>query len=84
MAVAKETGLPLAEGLDAVSDLPHTISFAVMYRARINSFGNLPKDKQPPRDLWTKPFRLEKFLEDIWKTDKDKGAETIDFDDEDG
>lgn len=67
-------------------DLPHTISFAVMYRARIDSFQQLPKDKQPPRDLWDKPYRLSIFLDEIWDTE-DKGgrkrSEMIEFDLED-
>ena len=82
--MAKETGLPIAEGLDAANELPHTISFAVMYRVRIDSFNELPKDKRPPRDLWDKPYRLSKFLVNVWKSDKDPTKETefIDLDDE--
>lgn len=66
-------------------DLPHTLSFAVLYRKRIDSFGQLPKDKRPPRNLWDKPVRLEEYLEKVWDTDstKDKGSiEYLDFDDE--
>lgn len=44
-----------------------------MYRGRIDSFGELPKDKRPPRDLWDKPWRLSKFLDSIWDDKKDKG-----------
>ena len=84
MEVTKATGLPLAEGLDAASDLPHTITFALMYRERIDSFNNLPKDKRPPRGIWDKPYRLSQFLEDIWKSDKDKKkTEFIDIDEDD-
>lgn len=43
-----------------------------MYRLRIESFNKLPKDKRPPRDLWDKSYKLDQFLEDIWKDDKDK------------
>jgi len=79
--------MPLAEGLDSVEDLPHTIVFAIMYRARIDSFGNLPKDKQPPRDLWDKPWRLSKFLDTVWDKEgpsKDRNVtEMYEFDMED-
>ena len=47
-----------------------------MYRARVNSFNELPKDKRPPRGLWDKPYRLGKFLDNIWKSDKDKTKDT--------
>ncbi len=39
-----------------------------MYRARIDSFSELPKDKRPPRDLWDKPWRLGEFLDTLWDT----------------
>lgn len=80
--MSKETGLPLAEGLNAADDIPHTLSFAVLYRTQINSFHNLPKEKQPPRDLWTKPHRLKKFLDEVWEK-KDKNQDVIEWDDED-
>lgn len=52
-------------------DLPHTLTFAILYRERIDSFGELPKDKRPPRNLWDKPHALNEFLEHIWE---DKGT----------
>jgi hypothetical protein len=58
----------LAEGLEDAADLPHTISLAITYRQRINSFYELPKDKRPPRDLWDKPFRLNDFFDEVFKT----------------
>ena len=64
-------------------DLPHTISYAILYRERIDSFNELPKEKRPPRNLWDKPFALSQFLDKIWDTkDKNKG-EFIDFDEGD-
>lgn len=55
-----------------------------MYRARIDSFGQLPKDKRPPRDLWDKPYALEEFLEHIWDKNADKkGTQFYEFDEED-
>lgn len=37
-----------------------------MYRSRINSYNELPKDKRPPRDLWDKPYRLEQFFDEMF------------------
>lgn len=79
----KSTGIPLAEGIETATDLPHTISFAVLYRERIDSFNELPKDKRPPRNLWDKPYALEQFLDTIWGKNKTDTSKTyLDFEDE--
>lgn len=84
MHVTKEIGLPLSEGLTAVDDLPHTISFAILYRGRIDSFGELPKDKRPPRDLWDKPWRLSNYLDNLWGDSKSKSSNDMyEFNEED-
>ena len=63
-------------------DLPHTITSAVLYRMRIDSFKELPTDKQPARDLWSKPYKLEKFLDEVFERKTEK-TEFIDVDQED-
>ena len=63
-------------------DLPHTITSAVLYRLRIDSFNELPKDKRPPRDLWSKPYKLEKYLDEVFGAPKEK-TEFIDVDEDD-
>jgi len=68
LEITKTTRLPLDEGLENAADLPHTISLAITYRERINSFYELPKDKRPPRDLWDKPHRLDDFFEEIFSS----------------
>jgi hypothetical protein len=47
-----------------------------MYRERLDSFNELPKEKRPPRNLWDKPHRLSKFLEEVWNTDDNKNPTT--------
>lgn len=80
LAVHKHTDIPIAEGLDSLMDLPYTISYAVLYREKINSFNELPKDKQPPRNLWDKPYQLSEFLDKVWDTKKeDKGTEFYNY-----
>lgn len=61
-------------------DLPHTISFAIQYRERLNSFNELPKDKRPPRNLWDKPYALGNFLESIWDTKEKKSNNFYQYD----
>lgn len=70
MATHKASGIPLAEGLDSVLDLPHTMTYAIMYREQLDSFNELPKDKRPPRKLWDRPYELGKYMESVWSTDK--------------
>jgi hypothetical protein len=67
--MVQSTGLPIAEGLTEAFDIPHTVSFAIIYRSRINSLQELPKDKRPPRNLWDKPHRLDEFLDDVFERD---------------
>jgi len=78
-------GIPLAEGLDSAQDLPHTLTQAIMYRAKIDSLQELPEDKKPPRNLWDKPFALKEYLDTIWDTNKnkDKGKDYLELNYED-
>lgn len=84
------TGLPVAEGIKSVEDLPHTLSFALQYRSGINGLRqSLTEDEQPPRNLWDKPHRLKEYLDEL-KEDRaagkkrgPKGKTYIDFNEED-
>ena len=69
MLTRRETGLPLAEGLDTVEDLPHTVMMAVLYNRTIESFNELPKEKRPPRYMWDRPHELAEYLEHVWDKD---------------
>lgn len=80
LGLYKVAGIPLAEGLESAADLPHTLTQAIMYRAKLDSFRELPKDKQPPRNLWDKPFKLGEYLDEIWDTKKDKGKDYMEID----
>lgn len=81
----KVIGVPLAEDIETATDLPHTLSYAILYRERIDSFNELPKDKRPPRNLWDKPFALNDYFDNLWgdKDGKDKGQNFYDIDEED-
>jgi len=82
--LAEKLRIPIIEGLEVNADeMPYTITSAILYRAKIDSFNELPKDKRPPRDLWGKPYKLEVFLDTVFDTDKKKDTEFIDFDEED-
>jgi len=80
--MSKALGIPLVEGLTTADNMPHPISFAVMYRERIDSFRELPKDKRPPRNLWNKPYRLEQWFDEVFdRKDNTTKNEFVEFDD---
>lgn len=67
--------------MEETSDIPHTISYAISYRLKINSFNELSKDKRPPRNLWDKPYRLDKYFDEIFEVQgKPRSEKFIDFD----
>lgn len=57
--------------------MPHTVTTAITYRARIDSFYDLPEDKRPPRNLWDKPERLGEFFDEMFKSGKESSNKTI-------
>lgn len=55
-----------------------------MYNRALESFGELPKDKRPPRYMWDRPYELSQYLEHVWDKDgedKKKDAYEINFED---
>jgi len=53
----------------------------VLYRRKINSFAELPEDKQPPRNLWDKPYKLSLFFDEVFNTDTgSKPTKYLEFD----
>jgi len=77
----KLTGQPILEDC-SLADLPNTVSYAIMYRLRIDSFSELPKEKKPPRNLWDKPYRLSKFFDAIFKTPSSSSGDDYEFNSE--
>jgi hypothetical protein len=43
-----------------------------MYSKRLESFGELPKDKRPPRYMWDRPYELGQFLEHVWDSKEEQ------------
>lgn len=85
LATHKETGLPFIEDIEISTELPHSVTFAIMYNSKINSFYELPKDKRPPRGIYDKPNRLDEFLDEVWEPGYKKESEenlSIEFDPE--
>jgi len=52
-------------GVDAVFDLPYTLSFVIRKRMQIDSWMELPKEKRPPESIWDKPRELEEWFDRI-------------------
>ena len=76
LSLHKAIGVPLAEDIETATDLPHTLAYAIMYRERIDSFNELPKDKRPPRNLWDKPYALSDYFDDLWGDKEGKPKDT--------
>jgi hypothetical protein len=55
---------------DNVFEYPHTISVVIRWRELIDSFHELPKDKQPPEAIWFEPEELEEWFDRAFSTDK--------------
>lgn len=83
LSLNKVAGIPIAEGINSAQDLPHTLTQAIMYRAKLDSLQELPKDKQPPRNLWDKPYALNKYLDTVWDTKDKSGKDYVEIDLED-
>ena len=74
--------MPLIEDIETTSELPHTVSFAIMFAAKLNSFNELPKDKRPPRGIYDKPYKLEQWFDEVFDTKNPREREntSIEFD----
>ena len=81
LATHKETGIPFVEDIEVTSDLPHTISYTVIYTSKLSSFNELPKEKRPPRGLYDKPYKLEEFFDEVFdnKNPREKEFTSIEF-----
>ena len=68
--VTQKVGIPLEGGLPTSSyDMPHTVNTVIRYREMIDSFNELPKDKRPPESIWFSSERLERWFDDVFRTD---------------
>jgi len=81
LATHKETGIPFAEDIEITADLPHTLSFLVMYTSKLSSFNELSEEKQPPRGIWDKSYKLKAYFNEVFKLGStDRNSNTIEFD----
>jgi len=66
--IAREFKQPLHESLKslAVNEYPYSIQFLIHKRMQVESWYELPKEKQPPQDIWFKPKELEDWFERIY------------------
>lgn len=71
VSIAKAMGQPIHRSLRGLSEYPYTISFALKKRLQYDSFLELPKEKQPPDNIWDNPEKLDEWFDEVFKT---KGA----------
>ena len=67
VSISKNLGQPIHRSLYGVSEYPYTISFALKKRFQYDSFLELPKEKQPPDDMWDNPEKLEDWFNKVFK-----------------
>lgn len=72
VSIAKNLGQPIHRSLRGLSEYPYTISFAIKKRLQYDSFLELPKEKQPPDNIWDRPEELEEWFDKVFKTTSDK------------
>lgn len=77
LATHKTTGIPFVEDVLITADLPHSVSFAIMYASKLNSFNELTEDKQPPRGIYDKPFKLKEFFDEVFDTKNPRERENM-------
>jgi hypothetical protein len=54
--------------LEGVVDYPYSVSYAIRKRLQYDSFLELPKEKQPPDDMWDNPEELDDWFDKVFKT----------------
>lgn len=62
-------GQPIHHSLYGVYDYPYTISFALRKRLQYDSFLELPKEKQPPDNIWDDADELEEWFDKVFNWD---------------
>lgn len=66
-AVAKALQIPLDSKIKDLTKLPYTISFVIRKRIQLDSFNELPKEKQPPEHMvwYGTPEELNDWIERV-------------------
>lgn len=65
-------GQPIHHSLQGAIEYPYTISYAIRKRLQYDSFLELPKEKQPPEDIWDDGDAVEEWFEKVFPKDKKK------------
>lgn len=72
VSIAKAIGQPIHRSLFGISEYPYTVSFAIKKRMQYDSFLELPKEKQPPDNIWDEPEELEEWFDKVFKSTGNK------------
>lgn len=57
----------LPDGIESVTDMPHTLFTAVNHGLRFLSFEELPSEEQPPKRIWLDPEKLTDWFDTVKK-----------------
>jgi hypothetical protein len=80
--IVKELKQPLHSSISSLSvaEYPYTISLIIRKRMQIDSFLDLPKDDQPPHEIWDKAEELEEWFSRLYGKDKKQTEFTLPVD----
>lgn len=58
-------------------EYPYTVAYAIRKRFQYDSFLELPREKQPPDDIWDDSDELEEWFEKVYPKDKKKSNDAV-------
>ncbi len=66
--IVKDNKQPIDSSLNSLSvnEYPYSINFVIRRRMQIDGYLELPKEKQPPKDIYDKPSELEEWFSRIY------------------
>lgn len=67
--MSENLGVPLDKSLREIKDIPYTLSFCIKKSKQIDSFFELPKDKQPPESIWDDSQELKYWFDNLYNNE---------------
>lgn len=75
--LSKATGSPLHPILSVVYNIPFTLAYMIRKQNQIDSFQELPREKQPPRSIWHNDYRINLWYDTLFTDTPAKGSELV-------
>ena len=81
-AIISNIDIPLHENLPTADDMPWTISFVLRKRMQLDTYQQLPKEKQPPDEMiwWGTSEDIDEWFDKVYKRKGEKDDIVMEFD----